>query len=136
MITLKIFQKQRFYIITMTPWGTLKLCCVRIAQLITFSAIYALPSTLRLCYKSFTILQRVNNSQKVHISSHDELQKFYKIDFAWHRSQGLLREEFPSSRVLVFSLRTIMNPFPGIWEPKYHIKWGARRKLGFSFLLK
>ena len=136
MITLKIFQKQRFYIITMTPWGTLKLCCVRIAQLITFSAIYALPCTLRLCYKSFTILQRVNNSQKVHISSHDELQKFYKIDFAWHRSQGLLREEFPSSRVLVFSLRTIMNPFPGIWEPKYHIKWGARRKLSFSFLLK
>ena len=68
----------------MTPWGTLQLClcCVRIAQLMTFSAIYALPCTLRLCYKPFTILQRVNNSQKVHISSHEELQKIYIIDFA------------------------------------------------------
>ena len=27
MIKLKIFQKQHFYIITMTPWGTLGLYC-------------------------------------------------------------------------------------------------------------
>ena len=82
MVTLKVFQKQRFYIIAMAPSGTLELFCVRIAQLTTFSAIYALPCTLWLCYKPFTILQRVNNNQKVHILSHDELQKIYIIDFA------------------------------------------------------
>ena len=70
---LKIYQKQLFGIIAMTPRGTLWLCCVHIAQLVTHSAVYTLPFTLQLCYKLFGILQRVTKSQKVFISSHDVL---------------------------------------------------------------
>ena len=55
----------------MTPRGTLGLCCVYIAQLMTHPAIYTLPFTLQLCYKPLGILQRVAKSQKVHMSSHD-----------------------------------------------------------------
>ena len=58
----------------MTPRGTLRLCCVHIAQLMTHPAVYTLPFTLQLCYKPLGILQRVTKSQKVHISSHDGLQ--------------------------------------------------------------
>ena len=58
----------------MTPRGTLGLCCVRIAQLMTHPAVYTLPFTLQLCYKPLGILQRVTKSQKVHISSHDRLK--------------------------------------------------------------
>ena len=65
----------------MTPKRTLGLCCVHIAQLMTHSAIYALPFTLQLCYKPLGILQRVANSQKVHISSHDGLQIPRNINF-------------------------------------------------------
>ena len=57
----------------MTPRGTLGLCCVYIAQLMTQTTIHILPFTLPLCYKPLGILQRVNKSQKVHISSHDRL---------------------------------------------------------------
>ena len=53
----------------MTPRGTLGLCCVHIAQLMTHPAIYTLPFTLQLCYKPLGIPQRVTKSQKVHISS-------------------------------------------------------------------
>ena len=60
----------------MTPRGTLGLCCVYIAQLITHPSIYALPFTFQLCYKPLGTLQRVTNSQKVHISSHDGPKKF------------------------------------------------------------
>ena len=60
----------------MTPRGTLGLCCVQIAQLMTYPAIYTLPFTLQLYYKPPGILQRVTKSQIVHISSHDELQNF------------------------------------------------------------
>ena len=73
MIILEICQKQPFDIIAMTPRGTLGLCCVHIAQLIT---IYTTLFTLQLCYKPLGILQRVTKSQKVHISSHDGLQNF------------------------------------------------------------
>ena len=73
MIKLEICQKQPFDIITMTPRGTLGLCCVHIAQLMTHPAIYTLPFTLQLCYKPLGILQRVTKSQKAHISSHDGL---------------------------------------------------------------
>ena len=59
----------------MTPRGTLELCCVHIAQLMTHAAVYTLPFTLQLCYKPLGILQRVTKSQKVHMSSHDRLQK-------------------------------------------------------------
>ena len=60
----------------MTPRGTLGLCCVHIAQLMTHPAVYTLQFTLQLCYKPPGILQRVTKSQKVHISSHDELGNF------------------------------------------------------------
>ena len=73
MITLEICQKQTFDIIAVTPRGTLGLCCVHIAQLMTHLAIYTLPFTLQLCYKRLGILQRITKSQKVHISSHDVL---------------------------------------------------------------
>ena len=60
----------------MTPRGTLGLCCVHIAQLMTHPAIYTTPFTLQLCYKPLAILQRVTKSQNVHISSHDGLENF------------------------------------------------------------
>ena len=85
MITLEICQKQSFDIIAMTPRGTLGLCCVHIAQLMTHLAIYTLPFTLQLCYKPLGILQRVTKSQKVHISSHDVLQKkLHNIEISSH----------------------------------------------------
>ena len=107
MVILEICQKQPFDIITMTPGGILGLCCAHIAQLMTHPAIYTLPFTLQLCYKPLGILQRVTKSQKVHISSHDELQKLRDINFDLHRSLGFLRErveklEFPPSPVPFF----------------------------------
>ena len=72
---------QPFDIIAMTPRGTFGLCCVHIAQLMTYPAVYTLPFTFQLCYKPLGILQRVPKNQKVHISSHI-LQKLHNIDFA------------------------------------------------------
>ena len=66
----------------MTPRGTLGLCYFHIAQLMTHLAIYTLPFTLQLCYKSLGILQKGTKSQKVHISSHDGLKKLHNINFA------------------------------------------------------
>ena len=66
----------------MTPRGTLGLCCVHIAQLMTHPAIYTLQFTLQLRYKPLGKLQRVTKSQKVHISSHDGLKKLHNINFA------------------------------------------------------
>ena len=80
MITLEICQKQPFDIIAMTPRGTLGLCCVHIAQLMTHPVDYTLPFTLQLCYKPLGTLQRVTKSQKVHISSHDVLQKSHTCE--------------------------------------------------------
>ena len=57
----------------MTPRGTLGLCCVYIAQLMTHTAVYTLPFTLQLCYKPLGILLKVTKSQRIHISSHDRL---------------------------------------------------------------
>ena len=84
MIILEIYQKQPFDIITVTPRGALALCCVHIAQLMTHpaSAVYTLQFTLQLCYKPLGKLQRVTKSQKIHISSHDVLQKLHNIYFA------------------------------------------------------
>ena len=59
----------------MTPRGTLGLCCVHIAQLMTHQAVYTSPFALQLCYKPLGILPSVTKSQKVHISSHHVLQK-------------------------------------------------------------
>ena len=77
MIALEIFQKPPFDIT-----ATLGLCCVHLAQLMTHPAAYTLPFTLQLCYKPLGILQRVTKSQKVHLSTHDVLQKLHNIDFA------------------------------------------------------
>ena len=90
MIILKICQKQSFDIIAMTPKGTLGLCCVQIAKLMTHPAVYTLPFTLKLCYKLPGILQRVTKSEKVHISSHDGLQNFI-ISTLLTRVQGFAR---------------------------------------------
>ena len=57
----------------MTPRGTLGLCCVHIAKLMTHPAVCTLPFTSQLCYKSPGILQSVTKSHKVHISSYDVL---------------------------------------------------------------
>ena len=65
----------------MTPRGTLGLCCVHIAQLVTHPGVYTLPFTLQLCYKPLGILQKVTNSQKIHISSHDALENFIRSTF-------------------------------------------------------
>ena len=78
MIILKIFQKKPFDIIAMTPRGTLGLCCARIAQLMTHSAIYTLPFSLQLCYKPLGILQRVIKSHMVQMSSDDGFPNFIK----------------------------------------------------------
>ena len=80
MIPLAICQKQPFDIIAMTPRGTLGLCCVYIAQLMTHPAVYTLSFTLKFCYKPLGILQRVTKSQKVHISNHDVLQKSHTCE--------------------------------------------------------
>ena len=66
---------------TVTPRGTLELCCAHIAQLMTHPAIYIIPFTLQLCYKPLGILQRVTNSQNVLISNYDGLEKLHNIDF-------------------------------------------------------
>ena len=92
MIILEIWQKQPFDIIAMTLRGTPGLCCVYIHQLMTHMAIYTLPFTLQLCYKPLGILQWVNKSQKVHISSHDIFQRLHNVNFAWHTSGSFLRE--------------------------------------------
>ena len=107
MIMLEICQKQPFDIIAMTPRGILGLCCVHILQLMIHTAIYTLSFTLQLCYKPLGILQRVTKSQKVHISSHDALQKFHNINFAWDRSRGSLwdgveKQEFSPSPINSF----------------------------------
>ena len=64
-------------------------------------AIYTLPCSY---VASLLILKTVTKSQKVDISSHDELQKVHNISLAWHRFRGFLREgvvkqEFPISPV-------------------------------------
>ena len=106
MVILEIFEKP-FNIIAMTPRGTLGLCCAYIAQLMTHAAIYILLFTLQLCYKPLGVLQRVTKSQKVHTSSHDELQKLHNINFTCCKSQRFLRErvekhEFSPSPVTFF----------------------------------
>ena len=64
MITLEICQKQPFDIIAMTPRGTLGLCCVHIAELMTHPADYTLPFTLQLRYKPLGILERVTKVKR------------------------------------------------------------------------
>ena len=115
MIILEICQKQPFNIIAMTPRGTLGLCWAHIVQLMTHLGIYTLRVTLQLCCKPLGILQRVTKSQKIHISSHDNLQKRHIINFPGHSSRGFFREglqkqEFPPSPVTF--LKSNQKPFP------------------------
>ena len=50
------------------------------------------------------ILQRVTKSQKVHISSHDLLQKLNNIDFTWHRPRDFLNnQKIFSSNLIIYS---------------------------------
>ena len=65
----------------MAPRGTLGLCCVHIAQLMTHPAIYTPPFTLQLFYKPSGIMQRTTKSQEVYISSRDGLQTLHTINF-------------------------------------------------------
>ena len=46
----------------------------------THLAVYTLPFTLQLCYKTLGILTSVTKSQKVHISSHNVLQKSHTCE--------------------------------------------------------
>ena len=124
MIISEIYQKNPFDIIAMTPRGALGLCCVHIAQLVTHLAIYTLLFTLQLCYKPLGILQRVTKSQKVHISSHDKLQKLRNVNFSGHMSRGFLREglekqEFPPSSVTFF--KNNQKSFP--WNLRVNIPY-------------
>ena len=89
----------------MTP----RLCCVHIDQLITYPAVYTLLFTLQLCYKPLGILQRVTKSQKVHISSHDILQKLHNIDFARHGSRDFLKEEVEKQEFPAFVMKAFEN---------------------------
>ena len=114
MIILEIFQQDPFDIITMTPRGTLGLCCVHIDQLMTHPVIYTTPFTLQLCYKPLGILQRVTKSQKVHISSHDGLKKLRNINFAWHRSQSFPEKE-QSSRNFPFPNQIFWTKNTPLW---------------------
>ena len=114
MIILEICQYDPFDIIGMTPRGTLGLCCVHIAQLMTYSAIYTLPFTLELCYKPLGILQRLTKSQKIHISSHDGLEKLHNINFAWHRSQSFPEKE-QSSRNFSFINQMFWTKNTPLW---------------------
>ena len=83
-----------------------------IAQLMTQSAIYTLPFTLQLCYKSLGMLQRITKCQKVHISRHDGLKKLH-IKFAWHRSQNFPEKE-QSSRIFHFPKQIFWTNTP-LW---------------------
>ena len=83
----------------MTARGTLGLCCVHIAHLMTHLAFYTLPFTLQLCYRSFSILLRATKIQKVQISSHDGFQNFItskllnmapSVSVSWDRVAGIL----------------------------------------------
>ena len=79
MIILEICQKQLFDIIAVRPRGTLGLCCVHIAQIMTHQTVSTLPFILQLCYKPLGILRMVTKSQNVHISTH-VLQKLHNIE--------------------------------------------------------
>ena len=81
MIILKICKQLPFDIMAMTRGETLGLCCAYTAHLMTHPAIYTLPFTLKLCYKSPGIMQRITKSQKIHISSNVGLQTFHTISF-------------------------------------------------------
>ena len=113
----EICQKDPFDIIAMAPRGTLGLCCIHIAQLMTHPAIYTLPSALQLCYKLLGILQRVTKTQKVHISSPNGLKKLHNINFAWLRPQSFLERKH-SSRNFPFPNQIFWTKNIPLWLTK------------------
>ena len=103
----------------------------------THPAVYTLPFTLHLCYKPLGILQRVTKSQKVHISSHDVLQKSHtqeeggellRISF-WHL---LINFEKPKK-----SEKNIAGDIISIYTcvPKTTIRQSLRYRVTQFFLL-
>ena len=101
----------------MPPRGTLGLCCIHIAQLMTHPAIYTLPSALQLCYKLLGILQTVTKSQKVHISSPNGLKRLHNINFAWLRPQSFLERKH-SSRNFPFPNQIFWTKNIPLWSTK------------------
>ena len=83
----------------MTPRGTLGLCGVYITQLMTHTAIYKLPFTLQLCYKPLGILQRITESQRVHISSHN--RRYTKAKHIFTPNTKKVTENWFSNKIVV-----------------------------------
>ena len=104
----------------MTPRGTLGLCCVHIAQLVTHAAIYTTPFTLQLCYKPLGILQKITKSQKVDISNHDGLENLHNINFFRHRSQGFSERE-QSSRNFPLPQSSLLRTIDLFFFKKFYI---------------
>ena len=112
----------------MTPRGTLGLYCVHISQLLTHQAIYTTPFTLQLRYKPLGILQRVTKSQKVHISSHDGLQKLHNINYQNTGHRVSLRGSrvagiFPISTKILWEQYIYCSSYSGsiiLWLPSIH----------------
>ena len=100
------------------PW----VICVPISQLMTHPAIYRPPFTLQLCCKPVVILQRVTKDQKVHMSTHDGLQKLHNIDLALHRSHGLSRKD--NHHLLICTSGEVrMKKVTSIWR----LQWVSER---------
>ena len=105
MVIWRFDKKNLFDIVGITPRGTLGLCSIQIPQLMTHLAVYTLPFPLQLCYKPLGILQRVNKSQKVHISSNNRLQNL--ITSLWlTQLQGFPRVGTESRIFVLLSLNT------------------------------
>ena len=94
MIILEICKKQPFDIIAMTPREE-PLCLCSHCPINDSSSYLHVTVYLAVMLQTSCVLQRVAKSQKVHISSHDKLQKLHNIghmNINEQRSQGFLRE--------------------------------------------
>ena len=90
--------------------------------------------TLQLCYKTLGILQRVTKTQKVHISSHDGLQKLHNINIVWYKSQGfperkqssmnfsLLQSNFLRTIDLLFFIQWVYYSLTAIHSPQKYLR--------------
>ena len=133
-----ICRKKPFDIIAMTPRGTLGLCCVHIAQLMTHPAVYTLPFTFQLCYKPLGILQRVTRVKrfiyqvmiyyKNFITSNYEVMIYYKNFITWTLLDvGLQKQEFPVFPINIFDknqkqILSKSSPLPVLNE-QYQAVW-------------
>ena len=121
-----------FSIIAMAPRGTFELCCVYIAQLMTHAAIYTLPFTLQLRYKSLDILQRITKGQKVHISSHDRPYTKTKIIFTCilititetsFCNNNMLQTRFRITRTFIYKSQKVGSVIRSRFRLKVHFNW-------------